>query len=459
MRSSLSSTIVAAVGSIIFVGCGKSAPARLTNADSAAGAGGTVLGTGGAAGSTGSAGAGGTPDAGGGGESQSAGGTIGSGGLSGTEARIDASEALGTGGKQTLGGTTGTSRTSLGVDGGLGTGGASSVGGTTVGRDGGPGGATGGAAGSGGRSGSGGVTATGGLSGSDGSAGTPALPPKFFGNIDTRDEVRSDFVTYWDQLTPENVGKWAYVQPASANTFSWTRLDAAYRYCEDNNIIFKESSFVWGSAQAGWINNGNVVAAVQNWMKTFCDRYPKTRLIDVVDEPLHNTPTYADGLRGENGATWDWVVNSFKWAHEACPNAILILNEYNIIEYSSDHNKIIDLAKTLLAAGAPVMAIGAQGHDVAKVPLSTVQTYVADIVSQTGLPVYITELDLGIADDDQQASTLKDFVTTFWNDPSVPGITYWGYIVGATWRSNTGLMTDDGTMRPAMTWLMGFLGR
>jgi endo-1,4-beta-xylanase len=194
-------------------------------------------------------------------------------------------------------------------------------------------------------------------------------------------------------------------------------------------------------------------------MKSFCDRYPKTRLIDVVNEPLHNTPRYATWIGGGGRTTWDWVTNSFKWAHEACPNAILILNDYNIVEYSSEHGMIIELAKTILAAGAPVMAIGAQGHDVAKVPMSTVRSYVADIVSQTGLPVYFTELDLPIADDNQQAATLKDLVTAFWDDPGVPGFTYWGYIVGQTWRSNTGLMSSDGAMRPAMTWLMDFLGR
>ena len=34
-----------------------------------------------------------------------------------------------------------------------------------------------------------------------------------------------------------------------------------------------------------------------------------------------------------------------------------------------------------------------------------------------------------------------------------------GYIDGETWETNTGLMFSSGTMRPAMTWLMGFLGR
>jgi endo-1,4-beta-xylanase len=344
-----------------------------------------------------------------------------------------------------------------------GSGGATATGGTMIGSGGNP--ATGGTTGSGGslatggNSSTGGATATGGVTGNGGSTGTATFPPKFFGNIDSANEIRSDFATYWDQFVPENVGKWSWVQGSSASTFDWARVDAVYKYCEDNHILFKEHSFVWGSNQAAWINSTNAVAAVQNWMKAFCVRYSKTRLIDVVDEPLHTSPSYASAIGGGGGTTWDWVANSFKWAHEACPNAILILNDYNIIEYSDDHNRIIAMAKTILAAGAPVMAIGAQGNNAYKFSGSTLQTAIADIASQTGLPVYITQMEFPVADDDQQAAIMKDLVTTFWNDTNVLGITYWGYIVGNTWRSNTGLMTSDGTMRPAMIWLMDFLGR
>ncbi len=68
-------------------------------------------------------------------------------------------------------------------------------------------------------------------------------------------------------------------------------------------------------------------------------------------------------------------------------------------------------------------------------------------------------MDIGVADDNQQATIMKDVVTPLWSNDSVKGFTYWGYIVGRTWRSNTGLMTDGGTKRAALTWLMGFLGR
>jgi endo-1,4-beta-xylanase len=81
------------------------------------------------------------------------------------------------------------------------------------------------------------------------------------------------------------------------------------------------------------------------------------------------------------------------------------------------------------------------------------------IISQTGLPIYITEMDIGKADDAQQAQIMKDVVTPLWANDNVKGFTYWGYIVGRTWRSNTGLMTDAGAKRQALTWLMTFLNR
>jgi endo-1,4-beta-xylanase len=86
-------------------------------------------------------------------------------------------------------------------------------------------------------------------------------------------------------------------------------------------------------------------------------------------------------------------------------------------------------------------------------------SYGQKIIDQTGLPLHVTEMDIGIADDNQQATRMKEFVTWAWENPDIKGITYWGYIVGATWRSNTGLMTDGGAKRPALTWLLDYLGR
>jgi endo-1,4-beta-xylanase len=58
-----------------------------------------------------------------------------------------------------------------------------------------------------------------------------------------------------------------------------------------------------------------------------------------------------------------------------------------------------------------------------------------------------------------QKNVMQSQFTMFWNDNNVKGITLWGYVVGQTWLTNSGLMTSSGTQRPAMTWLMQFLNR
>jgi endo-1,4-beta-xylanase len=53
----------------------------------------------------------------------------------------------------------------------------------------------------------------------------------------------------------------------------------------------------------------------------------------------------------------------------------------------------------------------------------------------------------------------EDHFTMFWGNPNIKGVTVWGYLVGSTWENNTGLISPSGSVRPAMSWLMGFLGR
>jgi endo-1,4-beta-xylanase len=263
----------------------------------------------------------------------------------------------------------------------------------------------------------------------------------------------------WDQFSPENAGKWGSVQGGGQTSFNWSSLDKMYKYCGDNKIVFKEHCFIWGAQQPSWVNDSNAQTAVKAWMKAFCDRYPDVKVIDVVNEPLHPQPAYKTGLGGAGTSGWDWIVNALKFAKEACPNAILVVNDYNTIEYSSENGRIISLVNAVKAAGGPIDAVGCQSHDIAKVSQATMTSYGQKIIDQTGLPLHITEMDIGITDDTQQAQKMKDFVTWAWENPKISGITYWGYIVGATWRDGTGLMTDAGVKRPSLTWLLSYLGR
>jgi endo-1,4-beta-xylanase len=425
-------------------GCGEApAPIELTGGTGATGG---ATATGGSSGSALSAGKSGAPAGAGTGGSATGGAGSGAGGRNGFGGAATAG-----GGAAPIAGSAGGP---LNTDGG-----APPNGGTSgvAGRGGRAAGGTSGDAGGGAMAGSG-PTA-----GAGGAVNPGGFPAKFAGNIDTRGSIRSDFAGYWDQFSPENAGKWGSVQPNSQTQFNWTSLDAMYKYANEHNIIFKQHNFIWGSQQPSWTNNltsETGPAAVQNWMNAFCERYPNTRLIDVVNEPPpHTTPKYLNAIGGSGSSGWDWIANAFKWARAACPNSILILNDYNNVEQAGDVQHTIDIVNAIKKAGAPIDAVGCQTHGASNMSSSALKSNIDKLASSTGLPVYITEYDLNISDDAKQASVLKDQFTMFWQNENVKGVTYWGYVVGSTWVSNSGLIQSSGTERPAMTWLMEFLGR
>ncbi len=313
-----------------------------------------------------------------------------------------------------------------------------------------------------GGTGSGGASGSGG-SDSGGTGGEPGEIPRFVGNITTFNSVDTEglvFSDYWDQITPENAGKWGSVQGTVGSAPDWSTLDGIYDYARENGIVFKQHAFVWGSQQpSGAIGE----ADVRNWMSTFCERYPATRLIDVVNEPPpHTTPSYTDAIGGGTNGNWQWITNSFLWAREACPNAILILNDFNNIEWSNDNQHFINIVNTVLENGGPIDAVGAQAHDLdnGAVSFQTVSNLLNKLHEDTGLPVYITEMDMSYTNDQQQLQAYQQYFPFFWEQDFIPGITIWGWIYGRTWNAapDSGLVRD-GQSRSAMTWLMGELGR
>jgi len=300
----------------------------------------------------------------------------------------------------------------------------------------------------------------------NGTGGGPAQPSdQFVGNITTGYQNAIDtngftFSQYWDQITPENAGKWGSVQQSPGGSFNWSSLDAIYDYTERNNLIFKQHAFVWGTQQpSGTPTQDQLI----NWIRSFCERYPNTKLIDVVNEPPpHTTPNYTDNIGGGTNGDWAWITNTFKWARQYCPGAVLILNDYNNIEWPDENQHFIDIVNTVLSDGGPIDAVGAQAHDLdhANMTPERVTMLLSKIHDDTGLPVYITEMDMSYTDDQAQLTAYQSYFPLFRASPHVRGITIWGWIYGSTWSQapSSGLMRD-GSPRPAMTWLMEEIGR
>lgn len=287
-------------------------------------------------------------------------------------------------------------------------------------------------------------------------------PNKFLGNITTYGNVNGGGIEYsslWNQITPENETKWESVERTRG---SYSFNTAAYDYAKNNHFLFKFHTLVWGSQYPSWFTNQLSVAerksAIIKWMDAVKSKFPDLEMIDVVNEAVgmhqQGNPLMKESLGGGGLTGYDWLIEAFEQAHKRWPNAILIYNDFNTFQYDTD--AYITLVRTLRDAGAPIDAYGCQSHDVDNISKENLSNAMSKIQNALKMPMYITELDINIQDDDQQKAQYQNIFPLMWEADYCAGVTIWGYIYGATWVDHSGLY-KDGVERPAMTWLKQYM--
>lgn len=282
---------------------------------------------------------------------------------------------------------------------------------------------------------------------------------KFLGNI-IANNPPSNFAVYWNQVTPENSTKWGAVE-GTRNVMNWGGADIAYNYARNNGMPFKFHTLVWGAQEPTWVKNlsaNDQRAEVIQWIRAAGQRYPNTAFVDVVNEPLHQKPSYRNAIGGDGSTGWDWVIWSFQQARQAFPNAKLHLNDYGIINDPNAAAQFINIANILKSRGL-IDGIGIQAHHFSMNYVSTqTMNQVLNMLGATGLPVYVTELDMS-GDDNTQLQRYQQKFPILWKHNAVKGITLWGYIEGQTWEQGTHLIRRNGTERPAMQWLKQYMSQ
>ena len=290
-------------------------------------------------------------------------------------------------------------------------------------------------------------------------------PNKFLGNITTRYQVDAgggvpSYYTLWNQITPENESKWGSVE-GTRGRFNWGS-DTPFNYAKSHNFTYKFHALVWGAQYPSWFSSSLSVTerynAIVNWFDEVKKHYPDLPMIDVVNEAVgmhqQGNPLMKESLGGEGKTGYDWLINAFEMAHERWPDAILIYNDYNTFQHDTD--AYIDLVRTLRDAGAPIDAYGCQSHDVDNISKSNLQNAMARIQDAVKMPMYITELDINVQDDNQQKAQYESIFPVMWEADYCAGVTIWGYVYGATWVDHSGLYRN-GSERPAMTWLKQYM--
>jgi GH35 family endo-1,4-beta-xylanase/TPP-dependent 2-oxoacid decarboxylase len=282
----------------------------------------------------------------------------------------------------------------------------------------------------------------------------------------------ANFINYWNQVTPENAGKFGSVAAsADSSTWNWAPLDAIYNFAVTNNIIFKDHNLVWGNQQPAWItaagyDTAHQRASIEQWIRMVGARYPKMSMIDVVNEPLpgHAPAPYAPALGGAGATGWDWIIWTFQKARQYMPaNTKLILNDYNILNSTTNTAAMLKIVN-LLKDRNLIDGIGIQGHrfELENTDTAMIRTNL-NTLAASGIPIYITEFDLGnyndsgTPNDSTQLALYKKIFPVLWKHPGIKGITFWDYIQGAIWQTTAYLVRSDGTARPVVQWLADFI--
>ncbi len=279
-------------------------------------------------------------------------------------------------------------------------------------------------------------------------------------------DSKRDFAGYWNQVTPGNAGKWGWVEGTRDN-MSWTDYDEAYQVAMDNNFVFKHHVLVWGSQQPNWVaalDSAEQRAEIEEWFSAVAERYPGIDQVEVVNEPLHQPPDdsheggYIGALGGSGVTGWDWVIEAFRIADTTFADSIdLLINEYSVMNEISNADKYLQLIKLLMAENL-IDGIGFQAHGFSHSASNVTILRNIDTLASTGLPLYVTELDIDGLTDLQQVHGYMNLFPLFWEHPAIKGITLWGFRPGM-WRTAQGayLIDSQGKERPAMLWLRAYL--
>ena len=206
-------------------------------------------------------------------------------------------------------------------------------------------------------------------------------------------------------VTPENDLKLHYVQPREG-AFRFERPDAFVAFAEAHHLKIVGHNLFWmrdNETPAWFFKDGDKPASRELVLKRMREhahvvagRYRgRIACWDVANEALSDGGEFLRPSKWQSVVGDDVVEQAFRFAHEADPQAKLIYNDYSI-ESPEKRPKLLRLLREFKAHGAPIHVVGIQGHwELDAVPFADIEKTI-EAVSQLGVKVAITELDLGV---------------------------------------------------------------
>ncbi|MEM9160057.1 MAG: endo-1,4-beta-xylanase [Verrucomicrobiota bacterium] len=287
--------------------------------------------------------------------------------------------------------------------------------------------------------------------------------------------VVANLQRYFNSMTYGNFMKWTYFEARTdAENVELVTLPQSYHaFNSSDPLRVRGHVTIWGSAYQvpDRVKNSSEPDYIHQQILDHVHAYHATFKnagvdnFDLHNEPLHERELLIEKIvaSGEVADEAAIIADWFKKAKEADPNAILFINDYNILNANwvanhgaaKEYKALIDAIRD---AGGPIDGIGVQAHmshittrenlearlAILAEPMAPTDNYPQGLPS---LPIEITEYDINESDgspsDQDQATQTRDLLTAAFENPSVNGVTIWGMNDSNHWRGNAIMFNDS----------------
>ncbi|KAJ7124377.1 endo-1,4-beta-xylanase A precursor [Mycena epipterygia] len=268
--------------------------------------------------------------------------------------------------------------------------------------------------------------------------------------------------TLFGQITPGNSMKWDATEP-SRGTFTFAAGDVIAALAKKNGQLLRGHNCVWYNQLASWVTAGNFNATtLTSILQTHCSTVIPNCILnadawDVVNGMYAFQPFNDDGTIRQfvfsTALGISYATTALVAARAADPAAKLYINDYNIDSAGAKATAMINLVKSLKAAGTPIDGIGIQGHlIVGEVPSKAALIANYQAFTALGVEIAITELDIRMTLPEtpallaQQQADYQTVISACKAVAGCVGVTIWDYTDKYSWIP--GVFTGQGAALP-----------
>ena len=261
-------------------------------------------------------------------------------------------------------------------------------------------------------------------------------------------------INNFNGLVAGNELKFDAVQPQQA-TFNFAAGDILCDFSAEYGMTPRGHTLLWHAQLPSWLgagsdgyqnNNGytrdSLLSILKNHITTIVTHFKgRIKEWDVVNEPFEDNGSLRNTIwKQVIGA--DYLDSAFVWAHQADPDAILVLNEYG--NEAIDHTKsdaMFNKIKQMVNNGIPINAAGFQCHVALGENSFTMIRKNFERYHNIGVRCVITELDIKIPADkmgttaawEAQGRDYVNFMKLMIETDYCHGIVVWGFADKYSW--------------------------